>query len=232
LVRRWSTKRIQQQYAPLSLADTFDRIYTSHAWGSSDDIKPNSGFGSTGTYVEEYCCLLQELLKTYTVGSVADLGCGNFNTGRVIANLVPQYMGVDISQHVIDINKLAYAGPRIHFVRADLTCDPLPPADAAIVRQVLQHLTNSEIRAALENIRTYPLVFITEHVYVGRGAKPNLNIPHGPGTRVPMKSGVFIDQSPFKVTATVVGDIGYAPNEVLRTWIVENTGFPSIAAIH
>src|SRR5207249_9634619 len=92
----------------------------------------------------------------------------------------------------------------------------------AIVRQVLQHLTNFEVRLALENIlRTYPIVFITEHLYVGRGAKPNLDMPHGPGTRVPMKSGVWIDRPPFSVKAMSVGDIEYAPCEVLRTWAVE-----------
>jgi SAM-dependent methyltransferase len=152
---------------------------------------------------------------------VADLGCGNFNTGKAIAPLVARYTGVDIAQPVIDANTRAYSGERIRFVRADLTRDPLPRADAAIVRQVLQHLTNSEIGAALDNIlHAYPLVFITEHLYTGRGSRPNLDIPHGPGTRVPMKSGVWIDQPPFSARATLAGDIEYAPNEVLRTWAV------------
>jgi SAM-dependent methyltransferase len=221
LITRWRTNQIQEQYAPLSLADTFDRIYNSNAWGSNDGATPNSGVGSTGRYVEEYCVLLQKLLKTYDVGSVADLGCGNFNTGKVIAPLVAHYTGVDIAQPVIDANTRDYAGERIHFVRADLTRDPLPRADAAIVRQVLQHLTNSEIRAALDNVlRAYPLAFITEHLYTGRGSRPNLDIPHGPGTRVPMKSGVWIDLPPFSARAALAGDIEYASNEVLRTWAV------------
>jgi hypothetical protein len=150
----------------------------------------------------------------------------------MIAPLVERYIGVDIAQSVIDANKRAHESERISFVRADLTRDPLPRADAGVVRQVLQHLTNSEIRAALKNVLwTYPLAFITEHIYVGRGVKPNLDIPHGPGTRVPMKSGVFIDRPPFSLKAKMVGDIVYAPNEVLRTWVVEGAAGDKTEAI-
>jgi len=51
------------------------------------------------------------------------------------------------------------------------------------------------------------LTFITEHLYIGTHSKANLDFGHGPGTRVPMKSGVFVDQPPFSLHATRVGDI-------------------------
>jgi SAM-dependent methyltransferase len=222
IVRR-HTSHIQRQYAALSLADTFEHIYNSNAWGGNGTI--HSGTGSTGRYVENYCQLLQPLFTTYNISSVADLGCGNFNTGKLIAALVSQYTGVDIAQVVIDANTQHYSSDRIHFLRADLTRDSLPPADAAVLRQVLQHLTNSEIIAALDNIlRMYPVVFVTEHIYVGRSAKMNLDIAHGPGTRVPMRSGIWVDQPPFNAPAKWVGDIDYAPDEVLRTWVLKGRG--------
>jgi SAM-dependent methyltransferase len=159
------------------------------------------------------------------VDSVADLGCGDFNTGRIISGFVARYIGVDIAPAVIDANTRAHATGRISFLQADLTRDLLPPAGAAILRQVLQHLTNKEICAVLNNVlRTYPLTFITEHVYIGRNAIPNLDIPHGPGTRVPMNSGVLVNRPPFSVKAVPLGDIQYARDEVLRTWAVEGTG--------
>lgn len=93
------------------------------------------------------------------------------------------------------------------------------------MRQVFQHLTNPEITAALHNIlRRYSLVFVTEHIYLGPNAKPNIDMPHGPGTRVPDESGVQIDLPPFSTNARTIGDIAYAPNEVLRTWAVQGTG--------
>ena len=222
-IRLW-TSFIQRGYAPLALADTFDRIYRSGAWGGGQEGSLRSGKGSTGRYAEEYGHLITHLLRGYSIESVADLGCGNFNTGKLIAALGVGYTGVDIAECVVHANTRAYAKARVAFVRCDLTCDRLPLADAAIVRQVLQHLTNSEVSAALDNVlRTYPLAFITEHVYIGRNAKPNLDQSHGPGTRVPFHSGVFIDQPPFNLTARQAEDIHYAPGEVLRTWVVAST---------
>jgi SAM-dependent methyltransferase len=224
IVRRWRSNQTQQQYADLSLEATFEQIYESKAWGGSESGTLNSGEGSTGRYVEEYCALLKELLKRYQLESIADLGCGNFNTGKKIAALVPHYIGVDLAQSAVESNNRFHRADSIEFVRADLTKDPLPPAGAAIVRQVLQHLTNAEISAALHNIRgTYRIAIITEHLYVGRGSQPNLDMPHGPGTRVPNKSGVWLNLPPFGVKATPAGDIEYAPNEVLRTWVVEGS---------
>src|ERR1035437_7146132 len=126
-----------------------------------------------------------------------------------------------------------YGNNRVRFVRADLTTDRLPAADVGIVRQVLQHLSNAEVQMVLENVRhTYPIAFITEHVYVGRGCKPNLDITHGPGTRVPWRSGVFIDQPPFNLPAALVADVQYAADEVLRTWVVEGTFNESRSSRH
>jgi SAM-dependent methyltransferase len=223
LIRDWRTQRLQLEYAPLTLADAFDRIYHTNAWGGGDAVTPGSGLGSTGRYVVEYCAIVATLLREHNVGTIADLGCGNFNTGKVIAEMAEHYTGVDIARPVIDANTRIHAGEHVHFVRADLTRDALPPADAAIVRQVLQHLTNAEVAAALSNVmRTYSLAIVTEHIYTGPGARPNLDIAHGPGTRVPLKSGVLIDQAPFSVRAALAGDIEYARHETLRTWVVRS----------
>jgi hypothetical protein len=219
VLTRVRADRLQRQYAPLTLAETFDRVYNTNAWSGGDAVMPASGVGSTGRYVVEYCTLIETVIRAHNVSTIADLGCGNFNTGKVLAAMAESYTGVDIAQPVIESNTRVHASGHVQFLRADLTRDVLPPADAAIVRQVLQHLTNAEVGAVLSNVlRTYSLAIVTEHIYTGPGAKPNLDIPHGPGTRVPLKSGVLIDQAPFNVRAAVVGDIEYAPNEVLRTW--------------
>ncbi len=219
-----ANQRAQRKYEVLSLAETFERIYASGAWGRNGDARLSSGVGSTGRYVEDYCRMLEQALKRHHVQSVADLGCGNFNTGQVIARLVTHYIGVDIVQSVIDANTKAYGTESIRFVRADMTRESLPMAQAAVVRQVLQHLSNAEIHCALLNIlRTYRLAFITEHVYIGKDSTPNLDLGHGPRTRVPMRSGVFIDQRPFGLRAVALADIPYAPDEVLRTWSVLGT---------
>jgi len=227
-ITRARNQQAQKQYAHLSLAETFTRIYESGVWAEGGwDGKPCSGPGSNGLYLERYCQMVKGQIEKLEVSSMADLGCGDCNVGKVLADMVASYTGVDISAHVVVRNTQAYASDRIRFVRGDLTADlsagDLPPADMAVVRQVLQHLSNAEVQLALQNIRrTYPLVLITEHVYVGPSLKPNVDIHHGPRTRVPYHSGVFIDQPPFNVPSVWISDIPYAKEEVLRTWLIDH----------
>ncbi len=219
---RARTRQIQRQYEPLSRSEVFDKVYAVGAWGGKfAEGAGSSGSGSNGRYAAEYCALMGDLLRVNRVTSVADLGCGDFKIGRVLAEMVARYTGVDIAGSVIDWNSRIYSNEHIRFVRADVVSDSLPPAGAALVRQVLQHLSNNEIQAALENIlRTYRLAFVTEHVYIGPDSVPNRDIPHGPGTRVPFRSGVFVGEPPFNLSAVIVGNIPYARGEVLRTWAV------------
>jgi len=214
---------VLRKYKSLELKEAFEHLYTSNLW-TDRNAKTGlaSGPGSTGRFVDDYCSLLSELIAQYSIRSVADLGCGNFNVGERISRMVDRYTGVDIAETVVINNTRAFANDHIGFLCADLTTGSLPGADAAIVRQVLQHLSNAEIQAALDNIlKTYPLAIITEHVYQGHNLKPNVDIIHGPATRLLKNSGLFIDQPPFSITdAKLARDIHYAQDEVLRTWVV------------
>jgi len=222
LYSAFRARQIQGRYKSLSCADAFDRIYATGFWGGGASAStPHSGFGSRGRWASEYCTLLEGLLRSFRTATVADLGCGDFSVGEVIAGMVADYVGVDIAESVIAHNVRAYASDRVRFVRADLTHDPLPPADVALVRQVLQHLSNAEIQAALRNIvSTYPIVYVSDEVYTGPKCVPNLDMPHGPSTRVHFRSGVFIDRPPFNLPAKFVSDIYWGLTVVLRTWEV------------
>src|SRR6266404_105737 len=105
-ITRIRTDRTQQRYGRLSLSEAFDCVYTSGAWGTVFDGKLNSGIGSRGMYVEEYVSLMERLLRAHHIRSVADLGCGDFATGQLIAKMA-HYTGVDVAPTVIRANTRA-----------------------------------------------------------------------------------------------------------------------------
>jgi SAM-dependent methyltransferase len=217
VVARRIARSVHRRYRNLELTDVFDRIYSADGWGTG------SGFGSYGEFQDRYCEMLPALFERFGVTTIADLGCGDFAIGRRIAPLVQRYTGVDVSKTIIDRNARSSVEGRIEFLQADATRDVLPKADAAVLRQVLQHLSNDEVVQALDNVfKTYPVALVTEHVYIGPGGVPNLDMTHGPGTRVLSKSGVFIDTLPFLTShsPSVVRDIPVGRDEVLRTWVV------------
>jgi SAM-dependent methyltransferase len=212
----WALPRVHRAYQNLSLSETFARIYTSGAWAPSEE-QFSSGSGSAGAAADEYCRHVVDFIRTHEIQSIVDLGCGDFRIGRrLVSETSVRYLGVDIVRDLIDWNNARFSSERIAFACADLTKERLPQAQLCLVRQVLQHLSNAEIQAALTHICKYPLALISEHV----PKKPksfNRDKPHGPDVRAYYGSGVYVEKPPFSRKATLLWETALEADSVLRT---------------
>ena len=122
---------------------------------------------------------------------------------------------------LIQRNEALFGRDGVRFEARDLARDPLPDADLALLRQVLQHLSNEEISLVLRNTEKYPYLLVTEHLPTGTDVRPNLDHPHGPDTRLYDRSGVFLDLPPFSLRTKVLLETRIKPDEILRTVLVE-----------
>jgi SAM-dependent methyltransferase len=195
-VKRWRNRQIRRQFAARSLKETFTLVYTENYWGgSAGEFK--SGSGSGQKYAADYSQHINAFVDTHAVRAIVDLGCGDFQIGRLLARPGLQYIGIDIVEPLIEENQRRYAGPNVQFACLDITREQLPTGDLCLIRQVLQHLSNAEIQAVLENCRHYKYVIVTDHVPTGEVVTPNVDKPHGPDIRLYDNSGVFLDKPPF-----------------------------------
>ena len=80
---------------------------------------------------------------------VVDLGCGDFNIGQHFLTLSERYIGCDVVPSLIEFNKKKYISKNLSFVHLDAAKDELPEGEIVIIRQVLQHLSNSQIQEVL-----------------------------------------------------------------------------------
>src|SRR5262249_17528252 len=107
---------------------------------------------------------------------------------------------------------------------ADITQDELPEGDVAIVRQVLQHLSNDMISKALENLTQYRYVIISES-QPASDFTPNRDIPAGANHRIRIGSGIDLTAAPFNVPAsqlkTLVSTTRGVNEYQLVTWVYE-----------
>ncbi len=55
--------RISHAYEKLTTAETFSRIYATHAWGADEQQGFNSGSGSRGAVAEQYCSWLIAFIR-------------------------------------------------------------------------------------------------------------------------------------------------------------------------
>ena len=147
-----------------------------------------------------------------------------------------EYVGVDVVPDMIACHQRHDWGEHVSFRCLDVVDDDLPDGDVCLVRQVLQHLSNSEICKVLTKLKKYPVAFITEHYPTdGPHIVANVDMVHGRRVRVYENSGVYLDQPPFclptdrlalmlEVPGIGLGD----PYDrgVIRTFKLQSDGIP------
>jgi SAM-dependent methyltransferase len=187
-----------------SVEQVFTNIYLGRKWGGDAEGGLCSGAGSLEEdAVGPYIGAVRAFLERENLSScrLVDLGCGDFRVGARLAPLAASYVGVDVVRPVVEQNQAGHATDRVSFLHRDILRDELPEGDVGFLRQVLQHLSNDQIRTVLQRVGSrYPWVLITEH-YPGRGVSitPNLDKTHGCDVRVGRKSGVYLDLPPFSL---------------------------------
>ena len=86
----------------------------------------------------------------------------------------------------------------LEFQCLDIAKDELPVGDCIILRQVLQHLSNIEIKGIIQKISSYKYIILTEHIPMDNFT-PNKNIISGQGIRLKHDSGVDLLKAPFNL---------------------------------
>ena len=187
--KAWPTKAAMQQ------------IYRKQLWGTNGTTFYSGSGSHDSNLVAPYIASVTSFLASLEEKIVVcDLGCGDFNIGSRLVPFAKNYIAVDIVEELIDHNRTAFQSPHLQFQCLDIAKDELPMGDCAIVRQVLQHLSNAEIKAIVSKLYCYKYLIITEHVPKGAFV-PNLDIISGQGIRLKKQSGVDLLSPPFNVKA-------------------------------
>jgi hypothetical protein len=214
--RRLIAARQRREYGSLSAEEAFERIYLEGTWGQKFDSGAGSADAITGSYVR----LVRSFIDEHEIRSVVDLGCGDFRVGRQLVSADVDYVGVDLVRPLVERNQRLYGSPKVRFEHANLVEDELPRGELALLRQVLQHLSNDEIERVLERTRQFRFLLVTEHLPTHPQAVPNIDKPHGPDVRVYHRSGVFLEAPPFSLDVETLLEVPVEPGSVLRTdWV-------------
>lgn len=180
---------------PTKLA--MEQVYEMNLWGGNK-ADFYSGEGShhpkiVNPYLDAVTTFLSSFKNPITV---CDLGCGDFNVGKELVKYAKKYIAVDIVPSLILCNTEKFKIPNLEFHCLDIADADLPIADCAILRQVLQHLSNAEIQSIVNKLTAFKYVILTEHIPEG-DFTPNKDIISGQGNRLKVHSGVNLLAPPF-----------------------------------
>ena len=147
-----------------SREERFTWIYRHNIWRNSES---RSGSGSTLEYTKNIRESLKLLIQDYSLHSILDAPCGDFNWMKVFLDEVNiKYIGADIVKPMIDLLNDRYSSPLTSFCALDITSDPLPYADLMICRDCLFHLSEADIKLVLVNFlkSKIPYLLTTTHI--------------------------------------------------------------------
>jgi hypothetical protein len=176
-----------------------EQVYELKLWGGNNS-NFYSGSGSHETeIVKPYITAVTSFLRSFkTPISVCDLGCGDFNVGKELVVYTKKYVAIDIVAPLIAFNKEKFKESNLEFHCLDIAVADLPLGDCAIVRQVLQHLSNTEVQAIVNKLVNFKYLILTEHLPKGDFI-PNKDIISGQGIRLKKKSGINLLVPPFNL---------------------------------
>jgi SAM-dependent methyltransferase len=182
---------------PWPTKDAMAQIYENNLWGG-EKTEFYSGLGSHHPEtVRQYIIVVADfLMGLETPPVVCDLGCGDFNVGKELVKFSKKYIAVDIVPKLIAHNAKKFQAAKLEFHALDIAKDEIPSGDVAILRQVLQHLSNEEIKRVLEKLIPFKFVILTEHL-PEEDFEPNKEMISGQGIRLKKQSGVNLSASPF-----------------------------------
>ena len=213
-----------------SLKEIFSDIYKHNLWDNYSESKNEfySGTGSRNKEInEKYVNSLKVFFKSFEKKpTIVDLGCGDFFIGSQLTGFANKYIAVDVVDELINFNKKKYNNLNVDFQSLDITKDNLPIGDVVIVREVLQHLSNKNIKNVLDKIKTqYQYLIFTEALPNLKNFKANKDFLNGPDTRLSLLSGIILTKPPFnliiKKHKTLLEIYRKKENSILKTELYE-----------
>jgi len=182
---------------PWPIKEVMEQVYAMKLWGGHT-VDFYSGAGSHDSeLVTPYINVLISFLTSFKSPiTVCDLGCGDFNIGKELVKYTKKYISVDIVSDLIERNRKKFKEDNLEFHCLDVVADDLPEGDCALVRQVLQHLSNSEVQRIVDKLTDFKYVILTEHLPDGDFIS-NKDIITGQGTRLKKQSGIRLSCPPF-----------------------------------
>lgn len=174
-----------------------EQVYALKLWGDNASSFYSGDGSHHAAIVNPYVEVITSFLMSFKNPLVVcDFGCGDFNVGKELVEYTKKYIAVDIVSDLILHNKKTFQKDNLEFHCLDIAVADLPSGDCALVRQVLQHLSNAEVQSILNKLVDFKYIILTEHLPEADFI-PNKDIISGQGIRLKKQSGLNILAPPF-----------------------------------
>ncbi len=144
--------RLRQVVSSIGRAARFTQYYAINQWADSES-RSGAGSRQDSPSVRHALETLSEVTNRYSIRTMADIPCGDFNWMSTHLSAWPavDYIGFDIVGRLVKRNQEAFPGRR--FAKLDIVAMVPPPSDLIFCKDLLNHLETSEIVQTVANMR-------------------------------------------------------------------------------
>lgn len=103
---------------------------------------------------------MQRFLKDYKIKSVLDAGCGDWQFSKLMDWSGINYIGIDAVGFLINENTKKYSRKNIKFYKKNFLKGSLPKTDLIIIKDVLQHLSDKNIKIFLPKLKKFKFAIL------------------------------------------------------------------------
>ena len=149
----------------MNLEDSFNEVYKKKMWTDNGKFTL-SGPGSELSYTIKTVDFLIDFIQRNNIKKIIDGSCGDCIWIMEVLKKFPdiEYIGYDISQEIIDINKQKYN--KYSFYQKNLLdLKDIPTCDLFIIRHTMMHLSIEDNIKLINIIKNHSecFVFLTHH---------------------------------------------------------------------
>ena len=190
--------------------EIFTEIYNKNSWQSNESFSgPGSSYNRTHNLRKE----LVKLIKKYNITNVVDIPCGDLNWIKSILSSIPNYVGIDVVEDLIKNNKKNF--PNLNFYTDDIITSNLLNCDLLIVRDLLFHFSQENVKKAINNIKKNNTKYLlTSEIEDNTHINKNIR----DGTWYP----IALQNSPYNFPQPIIKIKEDAPNKFISLWLVKD----------
>jgi hypothetical protein len=192
----------------------FTRLFETRGWLEAETA---SGRGSSLVGTESIRRELPALFADLGIRTVTDAGCGDFHWFSQLGVELERYVGIEVVEELARCNQERHGTAARRFVALDILRDPLPRADLILCRDVLVHLKNAQVVAALRNFRRSGSRYLLATTFTE--PHPNADVPLGGWRPVNLELPPFGLGPPLRVIREVAPlESTGSPDKALGLW--------------
>jgi hypothetical protein len=201
----------------------FSHIRRVNLWESSESV---SGRGSELSRTESIRTALPMLFEKFSITSLLDAPCGDFNWMQHVPLTGMQYTGLDVVPELIERNQQQYGNATVHFVLGDITREVLPQVDLIFSRDCLVHLSLQDGCRALNQFKQSGSRYLLITTYPA--TTTNKDTPTGSWKPLNLCQPPFNLPEPLMLLPDPSDDTGANPDKAMGLWDLQAMTPPTI----